>query len=436
MTPSPRLVLIVAIAALPALATLVTPDAFPISGAADLALAVALVVALARRLPPDAVGVERAIEPVQFVRGEARVTVRITNRSARRLRVEVRDLPPPEVECDGLPLRATLAAGEHTTLGYRVRFPHRGRHHFGELWCRASEPLGLLQFDRRTQQATEVRVYPAPLASGGGALAITQLTREARGAGRMRLVGEGAELDGLRTFVQGDDPRLIDWKVSARRGRVVVREMRPERNQRLVLMVDLGRALHPRVDVGTKLDRVLEAVHELAVLAIEGGDEVGLLAFGARLRARLPLARGAAHARTILDALLELRSEPVEPLYPEAFAALGGIVSRRALVALFTDVIDPSSSRAIVSGLAGLRPRHLPMCVTVADSALHGVASAPSSDVDEVLRKVAARELLADQRKALAMLEARGVLTVHVSADQLAAATLERYLHVKHRAML
>lgn len=436
MTPSPRLVLLVALAALPALATLITPDAYPVSGAVDLALAVALLVALARRPPPDAVRVERAIEPVQFVRGEARVRVRVTNRAGRRLRVEIRDLPPPEVEAFGLPLRATLAAGEEVELSYRVRFPRRGRHRFGDLWCRAAAPLGLLQYDARTAQPSAVKVYPAPLASGGGALAVTQLTREARGAGRMRLVGEGAELEGLRTFVQGDDPRLIDWKVSARRGRVVVREMRPERNQRLVLMVDLGRALHPGLGTGTKLDRVLEAAHELAVLAIEGGDEVGLLAFGAAVRARLPLARGAAHARTILDTLLELSSEPAEPLYPEAFAALGGLVSRRALVVLFTDVTDPGSSRTIVNGLVGLRPRHLPLCVTVADSALQAAASAPSADVDEVLRKVAARELLGDQRRALAMLEARGVLTVHVPADRLAAATLERYLHIKHRAML
>ncbi|MBK7972818.1 MAG: DUF58 domain-containing protein [Deltaproteobacteria bacterium] len=436
MTPSPRLVLLVALAALPALATLVTPDAYPISGAVDVALAIALVAALVRRLPADAVRVERAIEPVQFVRGEARVRVRMANASGRRLHVEIRDLPPPEVECDGLPLRATLAPGEEAELSYRVRFPRRGRHRFGDLWCRASAPLGLLQFDTRTAQPTEVKVYPAPLASGGGALAVTQLTRDSRGAGRMRLVGEGAELEGLRTFVQGDDPRLIDWKVSARRGRVVVREMRPERNQRLVLMIDLGRALHPALGVGTKLDRVVEAAHELAVLAIEGGDEVGLVAFGAGVRARLPLARGAAHARTILDTLLELRSEPVEPLYPEAFAALAGLVTRRALVVLFTDVTDPGSSRTIVSGLAGLRPRHLPMCVTVADSALRAVANAPSADVDQVLRKVAARELLADQRRALGMLEARGVLTVHVPADRLAAATLERYLHIKHRAML
>ena len=82
-------------------------------------------------------------------------------------------LPPPEVECDGLPLRATLAPGEEAELSYRVRFPRRGRHRFGDLWCRASAPLGLLQFDTRTAQPTEVKVYPAPLASGGGGVRST-----------------------------------------------------------------------------------------------------------------------------------------------------------------------------------------------------------------------------------------------------------------------
>ncbi len=436
MTPSPRLALLVALATLPAAATLATPDAYPVAGAVDLALAIVVAVALLRRLPAAPLRVERSIEPVQFVRGETRVRLTVENRSDRWLRAELRDLTPLDVDALDLPLVAELAPAGRAELSYRVSFPRRGRHRFGDLWYRATDRLGLLAFDSRVALDTEVRVYPAPLASGGGALAVTQLTREAHGAGRARIASEGADFAGLRQFVTGDDPRLIDWKASARRGRVIVREVRPERNQRLLLMIDLGRALHPRVGVGTKLDRVLEAAHELAVLALEAGDEVGLLAFGAEVRAALPLARGRGHRRRLLDTMLDLASEPVEPLYPEAFAALATMVTRRALVVLFTDVIAPDSSLTVLNGLARLRPRHLPMCVTVADAELLRAAEATSRDVEDVYTKVAARALLADQRRALDLLEAKSVLTVHVPADRLAAATLDRYLHVKYRGLL
>ncbi len=436
MTPTPRLALLVALALVPAAATLATPDAYPVAGAVDLALAVCVAVALVSRLPPDPLRVERSIEPVHFVRGDAQVRLVVENRTTRWLRAEIRDRVPPNVDGDAMPMIVKLAPAQRVELAYRVQFPRRGRHRFGECWYRATDRLGILAFDSRVAIETELRVYPAPLASGGGALAITQLTREAHGAGVSRLASEGADFAGLKAFVSGDDPRLIDWKASARRGRVIVREMRPERNQRLVLMIDLGRALHPRVGTGTKLDRVLEAAHELAVLALEAGDEVGLLAFGAQVRAALPLARTRGHRRRLLDTMLDLESEPVEPLYPEAFATLASLVTRRALVVLFTDVIAPDSSSLVLNGLARLRPRHLPMCVTVADAELRRAAEAPSRDVEDVYTKVAARALLADQRRALDLLEARSVLTVHVPADRLAAATLDRYLHVKYRALL
>ncbi len=436
MSPTPRFLLLVALAALPAMVALVTPDAMPVVGVVDLAIAVALGVALLRRIPGQALRIERTLAPIQFVRGEASVSLRIESSADRTLFVEVRDLPPPEIEVSGLPLSATIPPLGTIDLSYPVRFGLRGRHRFGDVWVRATDGLGLLRVDSRVAVPTEVRVYPAPLSSGGGPPRITRNTPDAQGSGKTRVPSEGAELEGLRRFVTGDDPRLIDWKATARRGQTIVREMRPERNQRLVLAIDLGRALHASLGAATKLDRVLEAAHELALLGLASGDEVGLLAFGASVRARIAPRRGAAQGRRLLDALLELRSEPVEPLYPEAFAELGTLVQRRALVVLFTDVTDPESSRSVVESLVRLRPRHLPLCITVEDSALRAASRAPSRDVDDSYRKVAARALLGDQERALKMLTARGVLTVHVPAAELAAATLDRYLDIKYRALL
>ena len=61
--------------------------------------------------------------------------------------------------------------------------------------------------------------------------------------------GQGTEFDSLREYVVGDDVRSIDWRATARRADVVVRTWRPERDRRVVIVLDTGRTSAGRVGV-------------------------------------------------------------------------------------------------------------------------------------------------------------------------------------------
>ena len=115
------------------------------------------------------------------------------------------------------------------------------------------------------------------------------------------------EFESLRDHVIGDDVRLVDWKAFAKRGRPIVRQFQEERGQELILLVDCGRrmaatpaeelprARGARVGVSagaTKLDHALDAALEMAAVALQEGDRVGMMAFDREPRVWVAPARG------------------------------------------------------------------------------------------------------------------------------------------------
>ena len=99
--------------------------------------------------------------------------------------------------------------------------------------------------------------------------------------------GQGTEFDSLREYVVGDDVRSIDWRATARRDAVVVRTWQPERDRRLILVLDTGRTSAGRVGDAPRLDAAMDAALLLAALAARAGDRVDLLAGDRRVRARV-----------------------------------------------------------------------------------------------------------------------------------------------------
>ncbi len=111
--------------------------------------------------------------------------------------------------------------------------------------------------------------------------------RELEGMVPVLIRGQGTEFDSLREYVIGDDVRSIDWRATARRADVVVRTWRPERDRRVVIVLDTGRTSAGRVGVDPtkadpggwpRLDWSMDAALLLAALASRAGDHVDFLA--------------------------------------------------------------------------------------------------------------------------------------------------------------
>ena len=256
------------------------------------------------------------------------------------------------------------------------------------------------------------------------------------GIKRMRMVGQGTEFESLRDYLDGDDFRSIDWKATARRGRPIVRAFEAERSQTLVLAIDSGRLMTPRVGALTKLDRAVNAALLLAYLGIERGDLVGLLVFGRDVERYVPPRKGHRQFLAILEALYSVEGHVEEPDYERAMRYLAAKLPRRSLVCVFTDLVGAEPSRRFLTTLSAMASRHLPLVITQRNREVEERARREVRTETDAFESAVASSLLADKAAALHALAARGSLTLDVFPEELSVAAVNRYLEVKARGRL
>jgi uncharacterized protein (DUF58 family) len=425
-------------------AAALVPAALAVAGSAFLWLAVALDAAvlllcafdfLAAPRASD-VEVRREVEPVLSSGTANPVRLELALSGQKPVRGRMRDEVPPGVDVRGheQPFALTLDS-PRATLSYALTPPARGDLHLGDVHLRLLGPLGLCARQVRVPLAQDVKVYPDLSALTREALALA-MASDAPSERTLRRSAEGREFESLREYRTGDDYRTVDWKASARRGRTMVRVYQPERNQPVLLVLDCGRHMAGRVDGRRKLDHAVDAALRLAKVSLDAGDMVGVLAFASDVRAYLPPRKGHEHLRLLTESLYRAEAALEESDYGRAYDFAFARTSRRSLVVLFTDLVDPDASGTLLARTLALRPRHLPVVASLLDEDLQSAATRlPASEQDAYARQAAARLEEDYQRTALTLRDA-GALVVRAPAKGFGAAAVNTYLHVKARGIL
>ena len=393
--------------------------------------------ALAVSLDQNRLLLRREPLPALSVGHAGEVAYRWSNRARRSARLRVREVRP-ELLGGPQPPRALAvpAAGVmHETLS--VVPLRRGRETSGGFVVDSFGPLGLGRRRSRVDLPWEVIVYP-PLVSVRLRASVAQARRR-RDAGMkaIRELGEGRLFESLREWVPGDDIRHVDWKATARRRKVITRQYEAERRQHVLLVLDLGRLMTADIAGGVaRLDFVVQAALELAYAAAQHDDNVGIMTFADGVQHFVAPERGRSGVRRVLDVLAVVEPKLVEPDYPGAFRYLAARNRKRALTVLFTDVIDRFASDALVANVASLRPRHVPLAVTLRNPELDAVAALRPVESRDAFRKAAAEELLHAREEALGHMRRAGVLVIDVTPQRAAQAVVSKYLDLKRRGVL
>ena len=436
MTPS-VLLIVVLLAAVPLYALGGWMPMLPALGIGVMlgALALAVIDALGSRSRDD-VEVAREVQEVLSLGVPNRVELTAHNRTGRRLRLLVKDDPPNDFVTPERTRAMTLDPWERRTVSYVTTPRRRGDYQFGDLHVRCLSRLRLAWWQKRLPASEGVRVYP----NLQQLREFDALARRGRlddlGLRAVRSRGEGTEFESLREYVPDDDFRSIDWKATARRGAPISRQYQSERNQTLLVLIDAGRMMAAPADHMTRVDYAVNAGLMLAHVAERMGDTVGLLTFSDRVKSFVAPARGGMQTERMLEELYALQAELVEPDYRAAVSFLRTRARKRAMVCVFTDLVDADVSAAALSYLSSLRPQHLPMVATIRDAETMELAEDEPSAPEEAYLKAVAGRTLGQRSLALARLRSRGVLVVDAPPDDLAAAVVNRYLTVKRRGLL
>ncbi|MFF4775646.1 DUF58 domain-containing protein [Microtetraspora fusca] len=426
------------LAALGALVVLLAPD--PSVAVLGLALLLAVLVAVDLLLAGGVRGLRLHRDGERLVRlGESvAVGLVVENPGRRRVRGVVRDAWPPSAGAAPRHLKLDVPAGQRRRLVTTLTPTRRGDREAVTVTVRSVGPLGLAARQGSHLVPWSVRVLPPFLSRKHLPGKLARL-RELDGRHPALVRGQGTEFDSLREYVVGDDVRSIDWRASARRSDVVVRTWRPERDRRVLIVLDTGRTSAGRVGVAPhpgqpsgwpRLDWSMDAALLLAALAARAGDRVDFLAHDRTVRAWLSGTSRNDLLSSLVNAMAPIEAELVEADAPGMVSAVLARAKRRCLVVLLTDLNAAAMEEGLLPVLPRLSSRHTVLVAAVADPRVADMASGRGT-AELVYDAAAAERLRGERRWITARLRGQGVEVVDAPPEELAPALADAYLALK-----
>jgi uncharacterized protein (DUF58 family) len=430
------LVVLAAAPALFSIAMVIKPEvALPVL-VIDVAFAVVAVVDLLTLPSKRAFDIQRRTGRIASLRKPHRVELTIANRSRRTRTAWIRDDATEDLDPQPDHFVLRLRPRSRTIVHYEIRPTERGKFPLECIYVRTRSLLGMWQRYLSYENEDTIHVYPdMQQLSEYAVLARTDRLNQ-MGVRRTRRIGLDNEFERLRDYTLDDNYKHIDWRATARRNALTVKDFQANQSQRIMFLIDCGRMMTNEAQGLSLLDHSLNAMLMLSFVALRQGDSVGLICFSDTVERFVPPASGSSQMNRLLHASFDRFPRLVESRYDEAFMYLNARCRKRSLVVLISNVIDEVNSHQIEQYLGTLVGRHLPLGVLLRDHQMFKAADDPSRQESSLYRAAAAADILSWRKQVLRDLEGRGVLSLDVFPEDMTAPLVNRYLEIKARHLL
>ncbi|MEM8864625.1 MAG: DUF58 domain-containing protein [Planctomycetota bacterium] len=475
--PHRPMVVVMLVPTVLAMAMVFLPGIWPLVAIVDGLLLLVVGIDLLSLARQESFSVERSVGLIASLGKMHPVELTVTNRSGRRQPVWVRDATPEGMTAQPDEFCVVLSPLSRSVLRYQLRPQRRGEFFLDHAYLRVASRWGFWQRQLAEPCQSRVNVYPDMKQLGEYAILARTNRLSQMGLRRTRRIGQDNEFERLRDYTLDDNYKHIDWRSTARRNKLTVRDFQANQSQRIVFLVDCGRMMTGEAAGMSLLDHALNAMLMMAYVALQKSDQVGLMCFSDGIHSFTPPKGGREQMNHLLHAAYNRFPAMVESRYDEAFLHLASHVRKRTLVVLITNVVDEVNASGVLRHLKTISGRHLPLAVLLRDHALFdavdqvedyfdpatpsptalgesttagpsldnpfltsgstatATAAPPLSD-ERLFHAAAAAEILNWRRHVLADMETSGVLLVDEFPENLTAPLVNRYLEAKARHLL
>lgn len=360
----------------------------------------------------------------------------VSNYSRSRRFIWVRDGVPHELRPTPDEFQLSLTPRSRAVLHYQLHGTRRGAFALTTAHLRVRSRWGLWQRFLDYDLPSTIHVYPDMKQVSQYALLARTNRLSLLGVRRTRKIGQDNEFERLRDYTPDDNYKHIDWRTTARRRKLTVKDFQANQSQRLIFLLDCGRMMTNLAGDLSLLDHALNAMLMLSYVALAHGDAVGLLCFSDEIHTYIPPAGGAHQMNRLLHASFDRFPRLVESRYDQAFLYLAAHCRKRSLVVLISNLIDEVNANQVGRYLKNVSGRHLPLGVLLRDHRLFDPAEVVSPEGESLYQAAVAADIITWRSQVLADLDARGVLSLDVYPENLTTPLINSYLEIKARHLL
>lgn len=350
--------------------------------------------------------------------------------------LRVLDELPFQFQRRDLVFRGDVDAWGTRTFDYTVRPVARGVYRYGAVRVFASTRIGLVERRFSLDRAKEVAVYPSYLHLRRYELLAISDRLTLAGIKRIRRIAQHAEFERIKEYVPGDDRRTVNWKATARRGRLMVNQYQDERAQQVIGLIDTGRVMKMPFEGLTLLDRAINATLVMASVAMTKEDRAGLITFSNTVHDVLPPKRDRGHLRAIMEVLYGQGTDHKETDIEALYATVRRRVDQRSLLLLFTNYESRVGLERQLPYLRRLARRHLVVPIFFLNTELEQDLQERPADTEMVYIRTVTERMVQEKRAMARELELHGMPAVLCRPQDLSVSVLNRYLEIKARGLL
>lgn len=362
------------------------------------------------------------------------VEIEVSNTSEFDLRFFLVDDIPQSFERP-FPLRGEAPRVSASIVTYETNAPVRGKYDIERLYFRYTSRFGLWAKQQTIELVDSVKVIP-DLTETKHYLGNAQrflLYDGSKIRKQQRGVGDFAQ---IRNYVVGDDPRMINWRQTAKLQEVMTNEYEPEHGKYVTILIDCGRMMGSELAIGNRLEKALEAALTVTAAALQKGDYVSIVAFSKEVKVFIPPAKGMTHLQTILQAVYNLKVDTAESNYAAVLTYLETMQKKRSLLLLFSDVRTFLHEESALVYLQRLRQRHVFLMIGIEDVAILKKANEVPVDVRSAMEKSIAQQQVLIKKKEKLKWEKQGLQMIEAREDKLAIAAVSHYIDIMNRNLI
>ncbi|MBC7447497.1 MAG: DUF58 domain-containing protein, partial [Hymenobacteraceae bacterium] len=370
------------------------------------------------------------------------VRLYLENRYRFRVRVEVLDETPAQLQWRDAAFWADVPSGQTAVVRYAIRPTKRGEYAFGAVRALVASPLGLLR--RRYTEAHEarvVRVYPAFAQLRQYELLAISNRLTDTGVKRIRRLGQSMEFEQLRPYTVGDDPRTINWRATARRlaagpDQLIVNHYQDERAQQVLCLIDKSRVMRMPFAGLSLLDYAINATLVLSNIALLKHDKAGLITFAEKISAVVAPERRPDQLRRLLEVLYHQKTRYLEADPELLYTTVRARVKQRSLLVLFTNFETLTAMQRQLPYLRRLAQGHLLLVVFFENTELADLLTTAAASTDAVYEQTVAEKFAQEKRQIVLELRRYGIHALLTPPASLTVNVINRYLEFKSRGMI
>lgn len=379
---------------------------------------------------------ERTTPKLLSLSDQNNITITVTSNAPMALDAEVIDELPEQLQIRDFKYRFPLEPGQEQKIQFAVRPVKRGVYQFGAIRVFLVTTLGLVQRRLTFQAHTDVAAYPSIIQMKQYELMAFAKIATNDGIKRTRRLGHSYEFEQIKSYVQGDDFRSINWKATSRKGDLMVNQYEDERSQQLYCVIDKSRAMRMPFDDMSLLDYAINSSLAISNIALIKYDRVGLVTFSDKIGTYIKAERKKNQLKLILEGLYRQKERSLEANYELLYQGSRNMIRNRSMILLFTNFESMYSLERALPVLRRINRFHLLVVVFFENTELIEYIDESAQNVEDVYSKTIARKLQNEKQLMVQELKRYGIHSILTTPKDLSINTINKYLSFKSRGLI